>query len=294
MNASSIARGLGSATRIRTRLRTRRPRTGTRTPGEAGGRAIEAAARWGLTARGVLYLLIGVLALRIAFGDRGQQADRGGALEELAKQPFGSPLVWAVGAGLACMALWRLSEAVFGAAGPDGGKARKRLAGAARAVFYGVVAYSVLSFAAGEKGSGSSDRQSQDVTARLLDLPYGRWLVGLGGAAVAVAGVWIAVRAIRHTFVKHLKVSAMSPRIRRAVEALGVCGGVARGAVFAVAGGFAVSAAVRYDPDKAKGIDDTLRSFTRTAAGPWLLVAVAVGLALFGVFSFAMARWRKV
>ncbi|MEV6133813.1 DUF1206 domain-containing protein [Streptomyces violaceusniger] len=281
MNASSIARGLGSA-------------TGTRTPREAGSRAIEAAARWGLATRGVLYLLIGVLALRIALGDRGEQADRGGALQVLAKQPFGAALVWAVGIGLVCMALWRLSEAVFGAAGPDGRAARKRLAGAARAVFYGVVAYSVLSYATGEQGSGSSDRQSQDVTARALDLPYGRWLVAAGGTAVAAAGVWIAVRALRRGFRKHLKVGAMSRRTRRAVEALGVCGGVARGAVFAVAGGFALSAAVRYDPGKAKGIDDTLRTFAGTAAGPWLLMAVALGLALFGVFSFAMARWRRV
>ncbi|AEM80615.1 DUF1206 domain-containing protein [Streptomyces violaceusniger] len=281
VNASSIARGLGSAAR-------------TRTPRQAGSRAIEAAARWGLATRGVLYLLIGVLALRIALGDRGEQADRGGALQVLAQQPFGAALVWAVGIGLVCMALWRLSEAVFGAAGPDGGAVRKRLAGAARAVFYGVVAYSVLSFATGEQGSGSSDRQSQDVTARTLDLPYGRWLVAAGGTAVAAAGVWIAVRALRRAFRKHLKVGAMSRRTRRAVEALGVCGGVARGAVFAVAGGFALSAAVRYDPGKAKGIDDTLRTFAGTAAGPWLLMAVALGLALFGVFSFAMARWRRV
>ncbi|GAA1288241.1 DUF1206 domain-containing protein [Streptomyces javensis] len=281
MNASSIARGLGSATR-------------TRTPQEAGTRAIEAAARWGLATRGVLYLLIGVLALRIASGDHGEQADRGGALQILAKQPFGAALVWAVGIGLVCMALWRLSEAVFGAAGPDGRAARKRLAGAARAGFYGVVAYSVLSFATGEQGSGSSDRQSKDVTARALDLPYGRWLVAAAGAAVAVAGVWIAVRAIRCGFRKHLKVGAMSRRARRAVEALGICGGVARGAVFAVAGGFALTAAVRYDPGKVKGIDDTLRTFAGTAAGPWLLMAVALGLALFGVFSFALARWRRV
>ncbi|MGW7619422.1 DUF1206 domain-containing protein [Streptomyces antimycoticus] len=281
VNASSIARGLGSA-------------TGTRTPREAGSRAIEGAARWGLATRGVLYLLIGVLALRIALGDSGEQADRGGALQVLAQQPFGAALVWAVGIGLVCMALWRLSEAVFGAAGPDGGAARKRLAGAARAVFYGVVAYSVLSFATGERGSGSSDRQSQDVTARALDLPYGRWLVAAAGAAVAAAGVWIAVRALRRGFCKYLKLGAMSRRTRRAVEALGVCGGAVRGAVFAVAGGFALSAAMRYDPDKAKGIDDTLRTFAGTAAGPWLLMAVALGLALFGVFSFAMARWRRV
>ena len=86
----------------------------------------------------------------------------------------------------------------------------------------------------------------------------------------------------------------MSPRIRRAVDTAGVAGGIARGAVFATLGVFAVRAAIDYEPDKAKGVDDTLRSFTETPMGPWLLACVAVGLVLFGAFSCAMARWRKV
>lgn len=115
----------------------------------ATGSAREGAARAGLTARGVIYVLVGVLALRIAFGDSGgRQADRGGALQEIATKPFGAALLWALGAGLVGMALWRLSEASFGAAGQDGGKAGKRLMAAGRCVFYGFVAYSVLAFAA--------------------------------------------------------------------------------------------------------------------------------------------------
>ena len=73
-----------------------------------------------------------------------------------------------------------------------------------------------------------------------------------------------------------------------------LCGGTARGVVFTAAGAFAVRAAVDYEPKKAKGLDDTLRSFAETPLGPWLLVLVAAGLVLFGVFSFAMARWRRV
>ncbi|MEC4021004.1 DUF1206 domain-containing protein [Streptomyces sp. H27-D2] len=256
--------------------------------------AMEAAARWGLAARGAVYVLVGLLALRIAFGDSGKQADRGGALEELAKQPFGAVLVWALGIGMVGMALWRLSEALFGAAGPKGHKVSKRLTSAVRCVFYGLVAYSVISFAVGEKSSGSSDKQSQDVTARALELPLGRWLVGLGGLVIVGAGLWIVVRAIQRKYRKHLKLSEMSKRTEQAVDVLGVAGGVCRGVVFTVAGGFAVSAAVKYDPDEAKGLDDTLRSFADTPAGRWLLVVMAVGLVMFGLFSFAMARWRKV
>ncbi|SPF06874.1 DUF1206 domain-containing protein [Streptomyces sp. MA5143a] len=265
----------------------------------ARGSVTEGAARAGLTARGVIYLLVGALALQIAFGEGGQQADRQGALEEISQKPLGSVLLWALGIGVVGMALWRLSEAVFGAAGPDGRKWTKRLASAARFVFYTFVAYSVLTFAAGSGGGsggggGSSDEQSKDVTARALELPAGQWLVGAAGIGVIVAGVWIAVRALMRSYHKHLRLGEMSRRTRRAVDVTGVGGGLARGLVFAAAGVFAVRAAIDYEPDKAKGLDDTLRSFADTPAGPALLACVAAGLVLFGLFSFAMARWRRV
>ncbi|MEV8593642.1 DUF1206 domain-containing protein [Streptomyces sp. NPDC052012] len=261
----------------------------------ADGSVMEGAARAGLTARGVIYLLVGVLALRIAFGDTGRQADRGGALAELADRPFGALLLWALGIGLVGMALWRLSEAVFGSVGKDGRSARKRLLAVARFVFYVFVAYSVLAFAADrDNGSGSSDRQSRDATARVMEAPAGQWLVGAAGLVIVGAGVWIGVRAARRTYHRQLRLGELSPGARRLVDVTGVGGGVARGLVFAAAGVFAVRAAIAYEPDEAKGLDDTLRSLADTPLGPWLLVCVAAGLVLFGVFSFALARWRRV
>jgi uncharacterized membrane protein YidH (DUF202 family) len=260
----------------------------------ARGSVTEGAARAGFTARGVIYLLVGALALQIAFGGTGRQADRGGALQELAQQPFGAVLLWALGVGLVGMALWRLSEVIFGSVGKDGRSPRKRLMAAARCVFYVFVAYSVLSFAAGGHQSGSSDQQSRDATARVLEIPAGQWLVGAAGLGIVVAGGWIAVRAIRRKFHDKLRLGQMSHRARRLVDVTGVAGGAARGLVFAVAGVFAVRAAIDYAPDRAKGLDDTLRSLAETPLGPWLLACVAAGLVLFGVFSFAMARWRRV
>nr|WP_184573524.1 DUF1206 domain-containing protein [Streptomyces zagrosensis] len=259
----------------------------------ANSSAMDAAARWGLAARGVIYCLIGLLALRLAFGG-GEQADNGGALRELGRQPFGAFLIWAIGIGVAGMALWRLSEALFGAAGPDGHKATKRLSSAGRAVFYGLTSYSMISFAIKDKGSGSSDKKSQDVTATALGWPAGQWLVAIGGLVIAGAGVWIVIQAARRSFHKHLKHAQMSQTARKVTDVLGVTGGIARGVLFTVAGIFAVRAALAYDPNKAKGMDDTLRTFADTPAGPWLLAAIAIGLVLFGVFSFALARWRRV
>ncbi|MEU9362687.1 DUF1206 domain-containing protein [Streptomyces sp. NPDC048301] len=262
----------------------------------ARSRALDVGARAGFVARGVIYLLVGVLALRIAFSDGGgKQADRGGAIAEIAEKPFGGFLLWALGVALAGMALWRLSEAVFGQAGPDGDKATKRAMAAGRFVFYSFVSYSVLSYAAGDKssGSGSSDKQTDDVTARALDWPGGQWIVGAAGVAVLGAGLWIAFRAIARKYHKHLKMAEMSRRVRQAVDVTGVFGGAVRGAVFATAGGFAVAAAVQHEPGKAKGMDDTLRTFSETPAGPWLLAFIALGLAAFGLFSWANARYRR-
>ncbi|MFD7136293.1 DUF1206 domain-containing protein [Streptomyces sp. NPDC059894] len=262
----------------------------------ARGSGTKWAAKAGLTARGVIYLLVGALALQIAFGhEERQQADRQGALAELSGKPFGSVLLWALGAGLVGMALWRLSELVFGSVGPEGRKAKKRLLALVRCVFYSFVAYSVLAFAAGSgSGGGSSDEQSRDVTARVLEWPAGQWLVGAAAVGVVVAGLWIGGRAVMRAYRDKMRMGQMSPGVRRLVDITGVAGGAARGLVFAAAGFFAVRAAIDYEPDEAKGLDDTLRSFADTPAGPGLLVCVAAGLVLFGLFSFAMARWRKV
>ncbi|MFJ5228555.1 DUF1206 domain-containing protein [Kitasatospora sp. NPDC088391] len=254
-------------------------------------RAATAAGRTGFTARGVLYTLLGVLALRIAFGSGGEEADRQGALHQVAEQPFGTALLWALAAGFAGMALWRASTAVFGEAGEK--KTGSRLLSAGRAVFYASVAWGTGAYAAGSGGGSGGDASSRDWTATALGWPGGRWLVGAAGLVLAGVGVAIGVRAVRRRFLRKLDTGAMRPPVRTGVTGVGVAGNLARGTVYAAAGAFVVVAAVHFDPGRAKGMDDTLRSFAQTAAGPWLLVAVAAGLVLYGAFSFASARWRR-
>jgi hypothetical protein len=281
---------------------------GRRAAGAASRRSprevLSSAGRAGFVARGVIYVFVGVLAIRIAFGSGGQQADRQGALQSIADKPLGTALLWVLVVGFACMTLWRAAQAVIGTEQPgesgggsgsgNGGDTGKRLMNAGRAVFYATVCWGTATFAAGSGGSSSSDDKSKDWTASALDVPAGRWLVGLVGCGLVVVGAAIAIRAARRTFLKKLNTARMGHRAHQLVTATGAGGGVARGTVFAGAGVFVLVAAIRYDPQQAKGVDDTLRSFAHTPAGPWLLVVVALGLVLFGCFSFASARWRRV
>jgi uncharacterized protein DUF1206 len=251
-------------------------------------------ARGGLAARGIMYVLIGSLAIQVAFGDGGHQADRSGALRLVAKTPFGGFALWLLVAGFGGMALWRLSEAVSGAAGPDGRKATTRLGALGRAVFYGFVVFSVLEYALGIGAPESGDKQSRDLTAHAMKLPGGRIIVALIGAAFFGAAAGLAYSAFKKKFLKKLNLATASPATRHAVERLGQIGGMARGTVFATVGVFLVVAAVQYQPGQAKGVDSALRTLARAPAGPFLLVLVAAGLVTFGVYSFCEARWRRV
>ncbi|BAJ26372.1 MULTISPECIES: DUF1206 domain-containing protein [Kitasatospora] len=265
--------------------------TGTGPGGGTSARAVRAAGRSGFVARGVVYALVGVLALRIAFGTGGEDADRQGALHQVALRPFGAVLLWVLAAGFLGMALWRAWTAVFGEAGER--KTGSRVLSAGRAVFYASVAWGTAAYAAGSGGGSDSDAASRDWTATVLGWPGGRWLVGAAGLALAGVGVAIGVRALQRRFLRKLDTSGMRPRTRTAVTGTGVSGNLARGVLYAAAGAFAAVAAVRFDPGRAKGMDDTLRALATSPAGPWLLAVVAAGLVLYGVFSFLSARWRR-
>lgn len=251
-------------------------------------------ARLGLIARGVNYVLVGVLAVQIGTDASGKEADRQGALHTVAGQPGGRVIVWAIAVGFAGLTLWRLVEVLYGRPGPDGGKATKRLTSLARAIVYGVVCGSIIAFVTGSGGGRSSDEQSKDFTARAMGHSGGRWLVLLVGIGVVVGGVVMVVNAVRRRFLKNLKLGQMSESSRVLVETFGAVGRSARGVVVGALGVFLVAAAAAYDPRKAKGLDDTLRQTASGPLGPWPLYAIAVGLVSFGVFSVCEARWRDV
>jgi hypothetical protein len=276
----------------------RTARGGSRTRGAARRAAhssfVSGLARVGFLARGVLYALVGILAVQIALGRAHQQADQSGAVRLMAATPFGSVILWLLVAGFAGMTLWRLTEAIWGAAGPDGRKPSRRLGSLGRAVLYSVLTYGILKYALGVGAPPSSNKQSRDLTAAALRYPGGRIILTIVGVVIIAAGLALMYQAWHRRFLRNMRMGSASAATRKAVTRLGQIGGVARGAVFVTVGIFLAIAAIDAKPGQAKGIDSGLRVLAHTPLGSWLLVLVAVGLVLFGAFSCSEARWRAV
>lgn len=253
--------------------------------------------RAGFLARGLMYIVIGWIAVEIAFGKTSQQADRTGALQALGRTPGGEVALWILGAGLFGMAVWRLAEAAFGPPAEDKDKRKAvwvRLSCLAKAVVYAVLGYGVLQYAVGAGSPPSSDQESVDLTATLMSHPGGRVAVIVIGVVLTGVGFYLAYQAWRVRFRKDLLLRQMGRRTTTIVDWLGRLGGIARGAVSIIAGVFLIIAAADAKPGEAKGIDSSLRALTQTPLGPWLLALVALGLIIFGLFSCCEARWRRV
>lgn len=274
-------------------------RRGARRAKTAGRRAarsgfLRVLARAGFAARGVLYILIGWIALQIAFGHAGRPADSSGALQTVRSTSVGSLALWLLAIGFIGLALWRLAQAVYGGPGPGERKPSARVLALAKAALYGILAFVTLRYAVGSAAPKSSDRQSTDLTASLMRHPGGPAVVVIAGLILIAGGCYLIWTAWRKTFLRDLVTARMSRRQRRVATWFGEAGGIARGLVFAAAGAFLVAAGAEHSPGRAKGVDSTLRAFAHTPAGPWLLALVAVGLILFGVYSCLEARWRRI
>lgn len=242
--------------------------------------AVQWGARSGLVARGLLWLVIGLLAGNVALGGH-DQADKSGALETLKNQPLGVPLLVVVAVAFAAHAAFRLLDAAVGEEG------WKRLWQLGRALVYGFLAVSTVRLLV----SGPSQENAAKPTARVMSWPAGRWIVGAVGVGIVVAGIVMAVRGVRQDFSDKIDV----PRKRRAlVERIGMAGLLGRGLVYALVGAFLVDAAVRFDPQKAKGLDAALKTVAHQPFGAALLWVAVACLLAFSLWSFCEAAYRKL
>lgn len=246
-------------------------------------------ARVGLTARGLVYLLLGVLAVLVAVGATRKQLDQRGALITVAQQPLGGVLLVLLALGFLAYAMWRFSEVFVGVSGEGDGWG-PRLKSLARGVAYLVLAVSAVTVLAGSRASQS--KQQGHLAGQVMSHTGGRWLVGAVGLAIVVVGLVMVREGWSKKFLRYFGYLPSSRR--EIVVQLGRIGTVSRGLVFAVTGFLVVLAAWTHDPAKAGGVDEAFDTLLHQPYGRWLVVLLGAGLIVFGVYGLAEAMWRRV
>jgi hypothetical protein len=247
--------------------------------------------RLGFVARGLIYAIIGVLALKLALGHGGKLTDQQGALHTVARQPFGKVLLTLVAIGLGGYALWRFVRAGLGR-GPEGSDSGfDRVAALASGVVYlGMCIIALRMLAGSSKASANPDK----TTAGVLGWPAGTWIVGAAGLVLIGVGLYQGYRGLTKDFLADSKTEEMGPHVERWIGRIGLVGHLARMVVFALAGVFLVKAAVDYNAHEAVGIDGALAKVLDQPYGPFLLGVVAAGLIAFAAYSFSDARFRRI
>lgn len=259
----------------------------------AGARPLGWLARAGLLARGVVYFVIGLLALELALGEGGKTIDQQGAMKTISGEAYGKVLLVLLAIGLAGYAIWRLTRAVVGHGAEQRDDTSDRVAALASGITYAVLCVVAIGILAGS-GSSSSTQKAKETTAGVLGWSGGPVFVVIAGLVLIGVAVYQAYKGLSRNFLEDAKTGEMSEPMRKAYTALGVFGLVARAVVFALVGYGLIKAAVEYDPKEAVGLDGALQKLTETGFGPWLLGIVAAGLIGFALYSMADSRYRKV
>ncbi|MGB0101408.1 MAG: DUF1206 domain-containing protein [Nocardioides sp.] len=244
---------------------------------------VEWGARLGYGASGVLHLLLAYLTVQIALGSSGddKQASQSGALGTLAKEPAGQVLLWVIAIGFTLLAVWQLTELVTREKAFDKAKAGGKL------VLYAALAWTSFTFAMG--GRTSSNKQTKDFTTTLMDAPGGQVLVGLVGVGIIGVAGYHVYKGWKEKFLEDLQEHPG----RWAVIA-GKVGYIGKGIALVAVGVLFIVAAIQHQAGQVTGMDGALLALRDLPAGEVVLIGIALGLAAYGVYSFARARYARV
>ena len=251
--------------------------------------------RAGYAAKGIVYVVMGALAAKVALGSGGKTTDTRGAIGVIGDGPMGTIALVAIGVGLLGYMLWRLIAAATDAEG-EGDEPTKlvvRAAQAARGIAYGVLGVQALR-ALGGDDVGSQGAAARHWTARLLSMPFGRALVVGAGLGVLGYAAYQLYRAFSDKARKHLDLAQAGPAQATWIVRLGRFGIAARGVVFAMIGVFLVRAGMHRDSGEAGGIAQSLQALGNASYGRLVLGAVAFGLIAYGAYQLATARYRHM
>ena len=245
---------------------------------------IERLARLGYAAKGVVYVLIGFIAARVAFGGGGEVEGWNGALGTLRDEPFGQAMLWLIALGLIGYVVWRMVAAIRN---PENEDTAHRVFFVFSALVYGALALEAIRLASGAGGSGGDTHWS----STLMEQPYGRLLVALAGIAIAGYGLQQLWHAWTVDLDDRLDLSRLTAGARAWVVRIGRFGMAARGVVLVMLGYIFIRGAMKERSTEAGNVEGVLDSMRDT---PWLLGVIALGFIAYGVFNLVRARYRRI
>lgn len=242
-------------------------------------------ARIGFAANGLIHVLMGYLALQIAFR-HGGESDQSGAFAQLMKLPGGVIVLWVTVVGLAALSLWFLLQAGLGIGSSSKKRWTRSLSSLGNAIAYIAVGSTALSFAL-RRPSDSATSTSQ-TSANILSFPGGQFLLIAIGLATVGIGCYFIYKGARQKFRNDIRIPSGSAK--KVVVAVAITGHIAKGIAILTLGILFIVAAVKVDPENATGLDGALKALTALPFGEAVLAVVGVGLIAYGLYSFARAR----
>lgn len=251
--------------------------------------------RLGYMAKGLVYGVIGVLAAFAAFGLGGDMTGTSGALQSIAEMPFGEVALWIIGIGLIGYILWDFIKAIKDPEneGTDAKGLIRRTGYFISGVIYTNLAFGAIKLAShtGDAGGGNSEKT---ISTKLMEQPFGVWLVGLVGAFIIGYGVYELYSGVKEKFMSKFKTYEMNNKERKIARLSGKLGLISRGIVLSMVGFFFIRTAYTHNPDESKGLGGALTELASQPFGQFLLAIVAVGLILYGVYQILRGRYQHM
>jgi hypothetical protein len=251
--------------------------------------------RLGYWAKGLVYIAVGALAALAAFGLSGDTTGTSGALQSIAQMPFGEVALWFIGIGLIGYILWDFIKAIKDPEN-DGRDAKgliKRTGYFISGLIYSNLAFGAVKLAS-HTGNAGGDNSEKTISAKLMEQPFGIWLVGLVGAIIIGYGMFELYNGVKEKFMSKFKTYEMNQHERKIARISGKLGLISRGIVLSMVGFFFIRTAYTHNPNETKGLGGALTELASQPFGQVLLAIVAVGLVLYGVYQIIRGRYQHM
>lgn len=246
--------------------------------------------RLGYLTKGVVYAMIGVLAALAAFGPSGDTTGKTGALQSIAEMPFGEVALWVIGVGLIGYIVWDVIKVIKD---PEDDGLIKRAGSLISAVIYTNLAFGALKLAS-HTGYVDVDDSGKTISAKLIEQPFGVWIVGLVGAIIISYGVYEIYSGSKEKFMSKFQTAEMHNKELKIARISGKLGLISRGIVLSMVGFFFIRTAYTLNPEESKGLGGALTELANQPFGQSLLAIVAVGLILYGVYQMIRGFYQHM